>query len=82
MGVACTRPGARGKVYLAADEFTAGLLPDDDTCRHRIGELCKRTGLTVPDEPIINDAKNANFCILYGLNQFSKLFTSRQMLCL
>jgi putative DNA methylase len=36
----------------------------------------------VPDEPIVNDAKNANFCILYGLDHFSKLFTPRQMLCL
>jgi putative DNA methylase len=82
MAVVCTRPGARGKVYLFADDLAPHLLPDDDACRCRIAELCKRTGLTVPDEPIINDAKNANFCILYGLDQFSKLFTPRQMLSL
>ena len=82
MAVVCTRPGARGKVYLAADGLPPELLPAADVCRRRIVELCERTGLTVPDEPIINDAKNANFCILYGLDQFSKLFTPRQMLSL
>ena len=82
MAVVCTRPGARGKVYFSADDLGSELLPDDKACRHRIAELCKCTGLTVPDEPINNDAKNANFCILYGLDQFSKLFTPRQMLSL
>jgi putative DNA methylase len=82
MAVVCTRPGARGKVYLAADGLPPEVFPDDDACRRRIAELCQRTGLTVPDEPIINDAKNANFRILYGLDQFSKLFTSRQLLSL
>lgn len=82
MAVVCTRPGKKGKVYLAADDLPDELLPDDETIRRRIAELCLRTGLTVPDEPIINDAKNANFCILYGLDHFSKLFTPRQLLCL
>jgi putative DNA methylase len=82
MAFVCIRPGARGKVYLAADSLPPELLPDDDACRQRITEMCKRTGLTPPNEPIINDAKNANFCILYGLDQFSKLFTPRQMLSL
>jgi putative DNA methylase len=82
MAIVCTRPGTRGKVYLAADGLPSELLPNDDACQRRIAELCKRTGLTVPDEPIINDAKNANFCILYGLDQFSKLFRPRQMLSL
>ncbi len=82
MAIACIRPGSRGKFYLAADGLSPELLPDDDVCRRRIVEICKRTGLTVPDEPIVNDAKKANFCILYGLDQFSKLFTPRQMLSL
>jgi putative DNA methylase len=82
IAVVCTRPGARGKIYLAADGLGRGLLPDDSACKKRIGELCKQTGLTIPDEPIINDAKNANFCILYGLDRFSKLFSDRQMLSL
>ncbi len=78
----CVRPGSRGKSYLAVDDLSPELIPNDDVCSRRVVELCKRTGLTVPDEPIINDAKKANFCILYGLDQFSKLFTPRQMLCL
>jgi putative DNA methylase len=44
--------------------------------------LCKDTGLTLPTEPISNDAKNANFCILYGLDSFDKLFVPRQLLSL
>ena len=82
MAIACIRPGSKGKVYLAAAGLAPELLPVDDACRRRVVGLCKRTGLTVPDEPIINDAKKANFCILYGLDQFSKLFTPRQMLSL
>ena len=82
MAVVCTRPGERGKVYLSADALPPDVLPNDDLCRDRIAAICKRTGITVPDEPIINDAKNANFCILYGLDQFSKLLTSRQLLTL
>jgi putative DNA methylase len=82
IAIVCIRPGSRGKFYLSADCLGTELLPSDDVCRRRVGELCKRTGLTVPDEPIINDAKKANFCILYGLDQFSKLFTPRQMLSL
>jgi putative DNA methylase len=82
MAVVCTPPGARGKVYVAADDLDAKLLPDEEATCRRIAELCQRTGLTVPEEPIINDAKNANFCILYGLDRFSKLFTPRQMLSL
>ena len=56
--------------------------PTPQSLRQRIANLCHRTGLTVPDEPIVNDAKNANFCMLYGLDQFSKLFTPRQILSL
>jgi putative DNA methylase len=36
----------------------------------------------VPAEPIVNDAKNALFCVLYGLRTWADLFTPRQMLCL
>jgi putative DNA methylase len=82
MALCCVRRGARGKIYFAADELERGLLPDDAACRQRIEELCRRAGLTVPNEPIVNDAKNANFCMLYGLDRFSKLFTPRQMLSL
>jgi putative DNA methylase len=53
MAVVCTRPGRQGKTYISADDLPAGLLPDEDAIRQRIADLCARTGLTVPDEPII-----------------------------
>lgn len=82
MAVVCTRPGRQGKVYISADELDDKLLPDDDAIRRRIEELCRRTGLTVPDEPITTDAKNSCWTHLYGLTTFGHLFTPRQMLCL
>ena len=81
MAIACTRPGKPGKVYLAADDVPHAV-PDDETIQHRIQKLCKESGLTVPNEDIVNDAKNASFCVLYGLSKFASLFSSRQMLSL
>ncbi|MGB8032042.1 MAG: DUF1156 domain-containing protein [Terracidiphilus sp.] len=81
MALACARPGASGKVYVAAGDVP-GSTPDLSTIRHRIENLCRKTGLTVPAEQIVNDAKNANFCILYGLKSFADLFNARQMLCM
>jgi putative DNA methylase len=81
MAIVCTRPGRQGKVYLAADDYPA-FVPDDEAIRRRIEALCQRTGLSVPSEPIVNDAKNALFCILYGLRTWGDLFAPRQMLCL
>ncbi|HZO90058.1 MAG TPA: DUF1156 domain-containing protein [Chthonomonadaceae bacterium] len=81
MAVVCTRPGKQGRVYLSAEGLTS-FIPDDAAIRQRVEEFCARTGLTVPYESIYNDAKNANFCVLYGLTQFSSLFSPRQMLCL
>jgi putative DNA methylase len=88
MAVVCTRPGRKGKVYLAADDLPAHLLPDDAAIQKRITALCQRTGLTVPDEPIANlpaDCYDNTLGITvrpYGLTTFGHLFTPRQMLCL
>lgn len=81
MAVACTRPGARGKVYLAAADVPDAL-PDNGKIQDRIQALCKRTGLTVPDEPIVTDAKNSCWTYLYGLKLFGDLFNHRQVLAL
>jgi len=81
MAVAATRPETTGKVYLSASGLI-DFVPDDHDIRVGIAKLCEETGLTVPDEPITNDAKSANFCILYGLTKFSDLFTARQTLAL
>jgi putative DNA methylase len=81
MAIVCTRPGRQGKIYLSADDYSQ-FRPDDEAIRQRIETLCRRTGLTVPREPIITDAKNSCWTYLYGLTTFGDLFTPRQMLCL
>ena len=81
IAIACTRPIQKGKFYLSADDFP-DFIPDDDAIRSRIDDLCKHTGLTVPTEPIVTDAKNSCWTYLYGLNTFGDIFTPRQMLCL
>jgi putative DNA methylase len=87
MAIVCTRPGNRGKVYLSADDHR-NLLPDDEAIGKRTDELCKRSGLTVPSEPIANlhpDCRDNTLGITvrpYGIRTWSDLFTRRQMLCL
>ena len=81
MAVVCTRPGKSGRVYLAVEKSCA-YIPDEDTIRLKIKKLCKDTGLTVPNEPIINDAKSALFPVLYGFASWGDVFTARQMLAL
>lgn len=81
MAVACTRPGKQGKVFISADDLP-DFVPDHKAVRKRIEKLCKDTGLTAPDEPIITDAKNCCWALLYGLTNFSDLFLPRQLLCL
>jgi putative DNA methylase len=79
MSTICTKKGREGKIYFAADSVPFAA-PDNESIRQRIVELCNRTKITVPNERIANDAKNANFCILYGLASFDTLFTPRQLL--
>ena len=81
MAIAATRPGSTGKVYLSADDLI-DFVPDDSDIRSRIAKLYKDTGLSAPDEPVVNDAKNANFSILYGLTTFGDFFTPRQTIAL
>jgi putative DNA methylase len=81
MAFACTIPGKQGRMYLVADDLP-DFIPNDKSIRRKIEQLCMNTGLTVPDEPIINDAKSALFPVLYGLRAWGDVFTTRQMLCL
>lgn len=81
MAMACIPPGRQGKMYLSTDDLPE-FIPDERPIQDRIDALCKRTGLTVPSEPIITDAKNSCWTYLYGLSTFGDLFTSRQILCL
>jgi putative DNA methylase len=80
MAIACTRPGRTGKVYLSADDVS-GCEPDEQAIRQRTDDLCKLTGLTVPDEPI-EARMTGGICLPYGLTDFGRLFSPRQMLCL
>jgi len=79
MAVACTRPGKQGKVYVAAKDVTPAT-PDEKAIQDRIRDLCHHTGLTVPNEPIINDAKNSFWTRLYGITTYGQVFSPRQLL--
>jgi len=82
MGIATNRNGQQGKVYLSGDEFP-DFVPGDSGIIQRISDLCKRTGLTPPDEPtpdhIIGGGGN---CQPYGFTTWSSIFTPRQLLSL
>lgn len=81
MAIAGTRPGKQGKVYLSA-ELQRALVPCDEEIHRRIQKLCTSKGLSVPNEPIVTDAKNSCWTHLYGLVSFGQLYTPRQLLCM
>jgi putative DNA methylase len=81
MAVAASGSGRTGKVYFSADDV-AGLFPSKSDLRDRIASLTRKTGLTVPKEPIVNDGKGALFCVLYGVKNWGEVFSDRQLLCL
>lgn len=81
MGVAATRPGHTGKIYLAGEEIK-GLVPDVVDMTRRLEELCKRTGLTVPQETLPKPGALGFRVQPYGLRRWGDLFTTRQKLCL
>jgi len=81
MAIACIRPERKGKVYLSADDYPE-FIPDDEVIRKRIDELCKRTGLTVPGEPMPPRGTLGFRIQPYGIDTWGDLFTPRQMLCL
>lgn len=81
MAIVCTTPGQRGKTYLSATEYQQ-YIPDEVNIKSRLDELCEDTGLSVPNEPIFSGDTRAFFTHLYGLDNFGKLFTPRQLLAL
>jgi putative DNA methylase len=74
-----TRKGQAGKAYFAVDDLPPQHFPDDRSIQQRIDKLTSATGITIPTEKIVNDAKGSAWCVMYGLTQFKDLFTSRQM---
>lgn len=80
MAIVCTRPGKQGKIYYSAGDYPQ-YLPNDDAIRKRIEGLCRRTGLTVPNEPIEANPRSMD-TQHFGFETWGDLFTARQMLCL
>lgn len=81
MAIVCTTPGQKGKTYLSATDYLH-YLPDDYKIKIRLETLCQETGLTIPNEPVFSGDTRAFFTQLYGLDNFGKLFTPRQLLSL
>ena len=81
MAIVCTNPDSQGKTYLSSDEYRH-YVPDKAAIELRLDQLCQETGLTIPNEPIFSGDTRAFFTHLYGLDNFGKLFTHRQLLSL
>lgn len=81
MAIVCTTPGSKGKTYLSGDRYQ-NYIPDDAAIQLRLEQVCKETNLTIPNEPIFSGDTRAFFTHLYGLDNFGKLFTPRQLLAL
>jgi putative DNA methylase len=80
MAIVCTTEGQQGKTYLSGTTYER-YVPDEFTIKSRLEKLVEETGITTPNEPVKvwSGVFNAP---LYGLDQFEKLFTSRQLLAL
>lgn len=80
MAIVCTTPGEKGKTYLSGTDYQK-YVSDEIQLKERLEKLIEETGLTIPDEPVKvwSGVFNAP---LYGLDNFGKLFTPRQLLSL
>jgi len=81
MAVVCVRPAAQGKIYLAAEDVPEAV-PDEEAILSRIDVLCKRSGLTIPQEPMPKQGTLGFRVQPYGVKTWGDLFDPRQMLCL
>jgi putative DNA methylase len=81
MAVAAVSSSRRGKIFLERHEADA-TLPSSEDLEKRLQSLCANTGLSVPNEPIISDAKGCAWVTLYGYKQFGDIFTRRQLIAL
>jgi putative DNA methylase len=80
MAVVCTKEDEPGKIYLSADEIPKDLIPNEKEIWERIEKLCEETGLSVPDEPLLD--KSADQLPMYGMPTYGDMFTPRQLLAL
>ncbi len=87
MAVACTRPGKQGKVYLAVEEVSPSIWPDDDAIVRRVSALQDAAAndtkgpLIALDEPIEANPRSMDVQN-YGLLYWDDLYTRRQALAL
>uniref|UniRef100_UPI0030DA38DB DUF1156 domain-containing protein n=1 Tax=Cyanothece sp. BG0011 TaxID=2082950 RepID=UPI0030DA38DB len=80
MAIVCTTEGKKGKTYLSATDYQR-YIPDESAILKRLEKLCQEAELTIPDEPVKEWSGVFN-APLYGLDNFGKLFTPRQLLSL
>jgi putative DNA methylase len=85
LAAVCTRPGARGKTYLAEKDLPNMALPDANAIHKRIESVCRETGLSVPNEPISSvrpspNARGLSGVTRHGFMTFGELFSARQLL--
>jgi putative DNA methylase len=81
MAIVCTTLGEQGKTYLSGNYYN-NYIPDEVEIQNKIEQLCKDTGLTIPNEPLPNYGVLGFRVQPYGLVKWSDLFTSRQLLSL
>jgi putative DNA methylase len=81
MAVACTGLHGKGKTYVSADNYPDCVI-NEELIRRRLDALCKRSGLSVPTEGIVDDSKNSFWVRLYGLTTYGDLFSMRQLFAL
>jgi putative DNA methylase len=87
MAMACRRPGQTGKAYVTASEIEAEFLPNDETIKDRIEEVCRVQGVSIPHEPI-NPlrpspwTRGVSGLTRHGITNWGEMFLPRQLLCL
>ena len=71
--------GVKGKEYRLPTEEE---LRVPEVSKEELDELYEGIPFGLPTENIVEDAKRNTWCVQYGLDRWTKLFTDRQLLCL
>src|SRR5713101_3825964 len=71
--------GPKAKEYRLPTEEEIKLASD---AKASLGQVFSEVPFGLPNEVILEDAKRNTWCVQYGVDQFSKLFTPRQLLAL
>jgi len=78
MAVGATDAKGSVRTYLGSQAIRRWFPSDVETCA-RLQQLVEATGTTPPDEPVVRDGKQSVWVDLYGLTDFGKVFTNRQL---